>query len=206
MGKEIGIDLGTTNTVVSYVNRRGRLRQLRYGQEEVIPSVIYFKSKDEYFIGSEALKRLPQNPKAGMASFKTHIGDKDRIEIFPEEGSPFRLRAREIAKLFLNKIVVGLENKLVKEFGAVDGVIDRTVITVPAKFSSTQKSSTKIAARDAGLNDVKLAAEPTAAAIAEDLVDYYQHNRQADYTQYLQKEKTKYAWSKMTKAFEKIKE
>lgn len=166
MGKEIGIDFGTTNTVVSYVNKNGKLRHLRYGQDEVIPSAIYFVSRDEYFIGSKALKMLEQNPAAGAVSFKLNIGDNERKTILPEKGAALNLRAREIAKLFLNKIVVGLENKLLKEFGAVDGVIDRTVITVPAKFTSTQKSSTRRAARDAGLKDVKLAAEPTAAAIA----------------------------------------
>lgn len=166
MGKEIGIDLGTTNTVVSYVNKNGRLRQLRYDSEEIIPSVIYFQSESEYFIGNTAKKRWLQNPKAGIINFKTTIGDPERHEIIPEEGKPFYKRSREIAQLFLNKIVVGMENKLIKEFGAVDGCIDRAVITVPANFSSTEKGATKNAARWAGLSDVKLAAEPTAAAIA----------------------------------------
>ena len=166
MGKEIGIDLGTTNTVVSYVNKRGNLRQLRYDNDEIIPSVIYFRSQSEYFIGNQAKKLWQMNPQAGVANFKTTIGDSTRHEIIPEEGKPFFKRSREIAQLFLNKIVVGMENKLLKEFGVVDGFIDRAVITVPANFSSTEKGATKIAARSAGLSDVKLAAEPTAAAIA----------------------------------------
>lgn len=53
MGKEIGIDFGTTNTVVSYVNKRGKLRPLRYEGNDVIPSAIYFLSKDEYIIGKK---------------------------------------------------------------------------------------------------------------------------------------------------------
>lgn len=166
MGKEIGIDLGTTNTVVSYVNNKGKLRQLRYESREIIPSVIYFQSQDEYFIGEKAKKFLAENPAAGVANFKSQMGSTERLEITPEEGKTFKKRAREIAKLFLNKIVRGLENKLIKEFGAIEGVIDRAVITVPANFSSTEKNSTKSAARSAGLSDVKLAAEPTAAAIA----------------------------------------
>ena len=166
MGKEIGIDLGTTNTVVSYVNRKGRLSQLRYDGEWIIPSVIYFHSESEYFIGSKAKKFFQQNPKAGIENFKTTIGNSERHEIIPEEGKPFYKKSRDIAKLFLNKIVVGMENKLIKEFGAVEGCIDRAVITVPAKFNSTEKSATKNAARSAGLSDVKLAAEPTAAAVA----------------------------------------
>jgi len=166
MGKEIGIDLGTTNTVVSYVNKKGKLRQLRYDGKEIIPSVIYFQSKAEYFIGDKAKKFLEQNPQAGIANFKSTIGSSDRHEITPKEGNPFYLRSKDIAKLFLGKIATGIENKLIKEFGAVEGVIDRAVITVPANFSSTEKSNTKNAAKGAGLSDVKLTAEPTAAAIA----------------------------------------
>ena len=166
MGKEIGIDLGTTNTVVSYVNKNGHLKQLRYDGNEIIPSVIYFRSADEYFIGGTAQKFYQLNPQAGVANFKTTIGNNERHEIIPDEGKPFFKRSREIAQLFLNKIVVGMEEKLIKEFGAAEGYIDRAVITVPAKFSSTEKGATKKAAHSAGLSKVKLAAEPTAAAVA----------------------------------------
>lgn len=166
MGKEIGIDLGTTNTVVSYVNKNGRIRALRYDKSEIIPSVLYFRTPDEYFIGGTAKKLLAQNPAAGIANFKTSIGDSQRHEIFAENGEIISLRARDAAKLFLNKIVQGIENKLVKEFGAAIGCIDRAVVTVPANFSSTEKSAVKNAANDAGLENIKLAAEPTAAAVA----------------------------------------
>lgn len=57
MGKEIGIDFGTTNTVISYINKKGKLRQLKYEGQEIIPTVIYFLSKDEYLIGNDAKKR-----------------------------------------------------------------------------------------------------------------------------------------------------
>lgn len=166
MGKEIGIDFGTTNTVVSYVNKSGRIRALRYDKSEIIPSVIYFRTSEEYFIGSTAKKLLAQNPAAGVENFKTSIGDSQRHEISAESGEIISLRARDAAKLFLNKIVQGIESKLVKEFGAATGCIDRAVITVPANFSSTEKGAVKNAANDAGLENIKLAAEPTAAAVA----------------------------------------
>ncbi len=166
MGKEIGIDLGTTNTVVSYVNKKGKLRQLSYDNNKIIPSVIYFKSRSEYFIGDKARKFLAQNPSAGVSNFKTKMGSSDKYDITPEEGAPFSLRSREISKLFLNKIVNGLSERLLKEFGSLDGTIEKAIITVPAKFSSTEKGETRRAARDAGLDTVKLAPEPTAAAIA----------------------------------------
>ena len=166
MGKEIGIDLGTTNTVVSYVNKKGKLRQLNYETKEIIPSVIYFQSADEYFIGNKARNFLADNPAAGVANFKTTISSSERHKIIPEDGKPFAKRSREFAELFLNKVVRGMENRLIKEFGPIDGFIERAVITVPANFSSTEKSITKMAARLAGLTDVKLVAEPTAAAVA----------------------------------------
>ena len=166
MGKEIGIDFGTTNTVISYVNKNGRIRPLRYDKSEIIPSVIYFRNPDEYFIGGTAKKLLAQNPAASMANFKTSIGDSQRHEITSDSGDKIFLRARDAAKLFLNKVVQGIETKLVKEFGATVGCIDRAVITVPANFNSTEKGATKNAARSAGLENIKLAAEPTAAAVA----------------------------------------
>lgn len=169
MGKEIGIDLGTTNTVVSYLNKKGKLRQLKYSNgEEIIPSVLYFYSKNEYEIGKKAKKLMETNKNnAGVANFKSTLGDFSfKHEITAENGETFSLRSRDAAKYFLNKVVRGIEEKLIKEFGPLEGCIDRAVITVPAKFTSTEKGATKKAARDSGLPMVKLAAEPTAAAIA----------------------------------------
>ena len=167
MGKEIGIDFGTTNTVVSYVNKRGKLRPLKSGNRELIPSAIYFISKNEYIIGTQAKKRMMINHnKAGVINFKPKIGEKEKISIIAENGDEFSIRPREVARLFLNEVVHTIEEKLIKEFGPIEGCIDRAVITVPAKFSSTEKEVTRKAAQKAGLKMAKLAAEPTAAAIA----------------------------------------
>lgn len=167
MGKEIGIDFGTTNTVVSYFNKKGKLRQLKYKGREIIPSAIYFYSKNEYVIGDLA-KRLiyAGQHQAGVLSFKPKISEKEKIEVTAENGDVFSIRPREAARLFLNEIVRGVEEKLIKDFGPLEGCIDKTVITVPAKFNSTDKAAVKKAARDAGFKMVKLAAEPTAAAVA----------------------------------------
>ena len=83
MGKENGIDFGTTNTVISYTNIKGKLRQLRYDSKKIIPSVIYFCSQGEYLIGKKAKKRLAENPESGMANLKLEIAINDRIEITP---------------------------------------------------------------------------------------------------------------------------
>ena len=89
MGKEIGIDLGTTNTVVSYVNKKGKPHRLSYDHNKIIPSVIYFESRSEYFIGYKAQRFLALNPAAGVRIFKTRMDDSEKYEITPDEGKPF---------------------------------------------------------------------------------------------------------------------
>ena len=166
MGKEIGIDLGTTNTVVSYVNKKGRLRPLKYEGKNVIPSVVYFLTANEFIIGEKAKKKYSLNPQAGVANFKSHMGEKGKFEITAENGEVFKYKSKKIASIFLNRIIANIENQLIKEFGPEEGCIGNVVITVPAKFNDSEKEATKWAARNAGFEDVKLAAEPTAAAVA----------------------------------------
>ena len=73
MGQAIGIDFGTTNTVVSYKNKRGNLKQLDYNGHILIPSVIYFKTKDNYLIGYSARNNLATNPAACVENFKSKL-------------------------------------------------------------------------------------------------------------------------------------
>lgn len=164
-GKEIGIDLGTTTTIVSYTGKkRGKLKQLKYDGEKMIPSVLYFRSKSEWDIGETAVTNMEIHPLAGVANFKAHLADPGyRYEVTAENGDHFFLKPREATKKFLLKIVRGMEEALLKEFGTLEGTIDRAIITVPAKFPMSAKIATKRAARDCGI-DVKLTKEPTAAA------------------------------------------
>ena len=167
MGKEIGIDFGTTNTVVSYYNKKDRLRQLKYEGKSIIPSVIYFKSKEDILIGSAAKKKLQfLKNGAGVDNFKPQIGNSERVEIVTEDGETLRLRYREIAAYFLNQVIHGVEEKLLREFGPDEGCLDRAVVTVPAMFNDKERSATKRAVKEAGIQEVKLVAEPTAAAVA----------------------------------------
>ena len=166
MGKEIGIDLGTTNTVISYINKKDRLRPLKFEGKEIIPSVVYFLSENEFIIGDKAKKKMVSNPQAGVANFKSHMGDKEKFEIIADNGDRFKYKAKKVASNFLNRIIENIEVQLIKEFGPEEGCIGSVVITVPAKFNDAEKDATKWAAKDAGFENVKLAAEPTAAAIA----------------------------------------
>lgn len=163
-GKEIGIDLGTTNTVVCYVNKKGFLRPLRIEGRTVIPSAVYFTSENEFVIGEQARKRGQMNPDACVMEFKSRL--KERIRIRPEKGSAFRYAGRKVASIFLNQIINRLEAALIREFGPEEGCIGSVVITVPAKFNDAEKDAVKWAALDAGFTDVRLATEPTAAAVA----------------------------------------
>lgn len=165
VGKEIGIDLGTTTTIVSYTGKKlGKLKQLKYDGEKLIPSVLYFHSESEWDIGETAVTELEIHPLAGVANFKSDLHDADcRYEITAENGDHFYLKPREAVRRFLSKIIKGMEETLLKEFGNMGGTIDRAVITVPAKFPFRAKNEIKRAARDFGL-DVKLTKEPTAAA------------------------------------------
>jgi len=105
------------------------------------------------------------------------------------------------------------DGDLRKYFGAADLIVQpyktatQSGVTQVAFHFEKPMLVTNVGGLGEIVHDRKMgyACEPTAEAIAEDLLDYYQNDRQADYTKYLQKEKTKYAWSKMTSAFERVK-
>lgn len=169
----IGIDFGTTNTVVSYFKKNGKLRPMRYNGEDSIPSVICFRSKSEWIIGEDAKKLKGMYPEACVESFKSNFRDKDYLyEIKAINGDTFRYKPKFIAQCFLESLMEYVSDKLMKEFGEPEA---RVVITVPAKFNSTEKEITRAAAMGTNMAELKLAAEPTAAAIA------CQYNREEDH-------------------------
>ena len=80
-GKEIGIDLGTTTTIVSYTKKKsGKLTQLKYSGEKLIPSVLFFRSESEWDIGKNALAGMAIHPLAGVANFKSHSRNLEQWE------------------------------------------------------------------------------------------------------------------------------
>lgn len=176
MEKNIGIDFGTTNTVIYSRDMKGRLKKIG---GKSIRSAIYFLSRDEYIIGEEALKAANcRNCQALVTDFKPRITEK--IKIVPENGKPFQIKGEAIAKIFLNKILSdAIEIRFKKLFGTAEMTnADKTVITVPAKFDAEKKSKIKKAARNAMFSNVGIAFEPTAAAIAacdtdDDMVAVY---------------------------------
>jgi len=174
MGKEIGIDLGTTNTIVSYVNKYNELVTMELKDHAIIPSVIYFKSRSECVIGYRAISNGIFNPKACVKNFKSFFGKKERFKITAEDGDEFSLTAVQVAGFFLREIIKNVQDKIANEFRDIADMnfISKVVISVPAKFNPTEREAVKKAAISARLNDVALMTEPTAAAIA------YVHDRE----------------------------
>ena len=111
MGKSIGIDLGTNNTVVTYENKKGNLVSLKIkgaSSRDVIPSVLFFKSEDEWVIGKEAVDLAPLYPQAVIRQFKSHLDDsKYKYAIVAENGDEFKITSRKAVTFFLNKLIKG---------------------------------------------------------------------------------------------------
>ena len=162
MAKEIGIDFGTTNTVVSYVNKKGFLTPMKIDSEKVIPSVVFYRSEHEYLIGKKAEKMLMRFPEACVREFKVHIAEEQKFTVKAENGDEFNIRYKDVAENFLSRIIDKAQGRINKEF---QDSLGNVVITVPAKFDESQKTTIKKSARNAGFEKVKLAAEPTAAAV-----------------------------------------
>lgn len=171
----VGIDLGTTNSLVATV-RNGQSEILADEQERpLLPSVVYFQ-KENVIVGYEAGAMASQDPQNTVISVKRLIGRsladvKERYPNLPyqfaqtENGLPLLKTAQglrspiEISAEILKKLTALSEQRL-------GGALSGAVITVPAYFDDAQRQSTKDAAKLAGLNVLRLLNEPTAAAIA----------------------------------------
>lgn len=173
MGKNIGIDFGTTNTLVSYVDKKGRVVNYRTEDgSETIPSVVFFRSKnqDEWIIGEEAKQSILLDPQAGVENFKSLLGKKDyRYSIVAENGDIFEISPREVTRFFIEEIFRMVEDYFIEEFDDEDDqMIDSVVVSVPAKFNYIERGAIKRAVIDANISDekVRIVPESTAAAYA----------------------------------------
>lgn len=169
MGATIGIDFGTTNTVVTYKNKSGKYRQITVNGSPLIPSALLFLNAREYEFGSRAITMEEAGAGSALTGFKMLLGEKHyKIPIKAGENE-FNLKPSLAVKYFLNKIVELAEKRLIKEFGAENGLIEKVVITVPVKFTTVEKEAIRKAAVEAigrgSKTKVRIAYEPTAAAI-----------------------------------------
>jgi len=155
MSYALGIDLGTTNSVVS-IFRRGVVETLAIEGRSTMPSVVSFRNGGSVLVGQAAKARLMLDPENTVASVKRSMGDRSKTyQVGGRSLSPV-----DVSSLVLKRIVAAAREAL-----AVEDIWD-AVITVPAYFNEVQREDTKRAGEEAGLNVLRLEPEPTAAAIA----------------------------------------
>jgi molecular chaperone DnaK (HSP70) len=150
----VGIDLGTTNSVVA-VFRKGRKETVPVDGKPTVPSVVSFRKNQPPLVGHAAKARLLVEPQSTVASAKRFMGDRNKT--YYVDGSSYS--PVDIAALVLRRLVKGAATHLQHD------VFD-AVLTVPAYFTDDQKADTRRAGEQAGLNVLRLLTEPSAAAIS----------------------------------------
>jgi len=182
MGKVVGIDLGTTNSLVAYV-RDAEPRVIRDSSgDALVPSVVSLGDDGTVFVGREAQRRLLTSPSRTVYSVKRFMGRgiddvKDEAALLPfgvsgEPGGVVRISVGgreftppEISAFVLRELKQRAEEHF-REQGEFDFEVDRAVITVPAYFNDAQRTATRDAGRLAGLEVLRIISEPTAASLA----------------------------------------
>ncbi len=154
----IGIDLGTTNTVVFYM-KNGRPTPIKFkGSGNMLPSIIYVDEDGSVLVGNAAKSAYYGDAPNGVRSSKTYMGDA---------GKKWICRGRKFTPTDVaTEILKFVRQEVVKKFKGDESTIINAVITVPAEFKSTQIDETKKAGEAAGLKVVRIITEPMAAAVA----------------------------------------
>ncbi|HVC79571.1 MAG TPA: molecular chaperone DnaK [Chloroflexota bacterium] len=154
MGRVVGIDLGTTNSVIATVDGGERIVIPNVEGSRLTPSVVAFTKKGERLVGQLAKRQAVVNPERTLMSIKRLMGTNQRIIIDDREYTP-----QEISAIILQKLKRDAEVFLGEEVTAA-------VVTVPAYFNDAQRQATKDAGRISGLDVLRIVNEPTAAALA----------------------------------------
>ena len=155
MGRAVGIDLGTTNSVVSVLEGGDPTVIANSEGSRTTPSVVAFSKNGEVLVGQSAKNQAVTNVDRTIRSVKRHIGDDSwNVDIDDK-----KYTAREISARILQKLKRDAESYLGED-------VTDAVITVPAYFSDAQRQATKDAGQIAGLNVLRIVNEPTAAALA----------------------------------------
>ena len=155
MSKVIGIDLGTTNSVVSVVEGGEPTVITNPEGSRITPSVVGFTKDGQRLVGQLAKRQAVSNPDRTIASIKRHMGETSyKVSVDDKSYTP-----PEISAMILQKLKADAEAYLGEE-------VTRAVITVPAYFNDSQRQATKDAGKIAGLEVERIINEPTAAAIA----------------------------------------
>ena len=155
MSKVIGIDLGTTNSVVSVMEGGEPTVITNPEGSRITPSVVGFTKDGQRLVGQLAKRQAVSNPDRTIASIKRHMGESDyKVSVDGKDYTP-----QEISAMILQKLKSDAEAYLGE-------TVSQAVITVPAYFNDSQRQATKDAGKIAGLEVLRIINEPTAAALA----------------------------------------
>ncbi|MDR7867270.1 MAG: molecular chaperone DnaK [Sporomusaceae bacterium] len=154
MAKVIGIDLGTTNSVVAFMEGGEPVVIANAEGSRLTASVVGFSKTGERLVGQLAKRQAVSNPDRTISSIKRHMGTNYTVRIDDKDYTP-----QEISAMILQKMKTDAEAYLGEK-------ITKAVITVPAYFTDSQRQATKDAGAIAGLEVLRIINEPTAAALA----------------------------------------
>src|SRR5690625_3511308 len=154
MGRVVGIDLGTTNSVVSVLEGGEPTVIANAEGARTTPSVVAFSKSDEVLVGEIAKRQAVTNVDRTISSVKRHMGADWSVDIDDKSYTAQEISARVLGKL----------KRDAEEYLGED--VTDAVITVPAYFNDAQRQATKDAGQIAGLNVLRIINEPTAAALA----------------------------------------
>lgn len=154
MAKVIGIDLGTTNSVVAVMEGGEPLVIANAEGSRLTPSVVGFAKNGERLVGQIAKRQAVANPDRTISSIKRHMGTGYKVRVDDKDYTP-----QEISAQILQKLKQDAEAYLGQS-------VKQAVITVPAYFTDSQRQATKDAGAIAGLEVLRIINEPTAAALA----------------------------------------
>ncbi|MBD3192325.1 MAG: molecular chaperone DnaK [Candidatus Heimdallarchaeota archaeon] len=154
MAKVVGIDLGTTNSAIAYLEGGNATIIPNAEGGRITPSVVTITKDGERIVGEVAKRQAISKPKRTIRSIKRKMGSKYRVNIDNKEYTP-----QEISAMILQKLKRDAEDFLGEE-------IKQAVITCPAYFTDSQRQATKDAGKIAGLDVLRIINEPTSACLA----------------------------------------
>ncbi|MBC5810596.1 MAG: molecular chaperone DnaK [Candidatus Eremiobacteraeota bacterium] len=154
MAKVVGIDLGTTNSVVAVMEGQTPTVIANSEGNRTTPSVVAFTKTGERLVGQLAKRQAVTNPERTIKSIKREMGTDFKVKVDGKDYTP-----QEISAMILQKLVNDASTYLGER-------VTKAVITVPAYFNDAQRQATKDAGRIAGLDVLRIINEPTAAALA----------------------------------------
>ncbi|MCL4211547.1 MAG: Hsp70 family protein, partial [Phycisphaerales bacterium] len=176
MSKIIGIDLGTTNSVVAVMEGTQPKVLINSTGNRTTPSVVGFTEKGERLVGQTAKHQQVTNPKNTIFSIKRFMGRRHKEVESEEKNVPYeivggpdelvkvRIRGKDYTPPEISAMILQELKKTAEDY--LGEKVDRAVITVPAYFNDSQRQATKDAGEIAGLKVERIINEPTAAALA----------------------------------------